>query len=145
MPLPLFLRNDGWDRTVVRASFVRFYNELVLPNVDQVASTPRKVRSREQARHRNPPLFAPEDQPRPKSGDKRVPTVHLQNARTGLLQYYAEQNTVVTNRDLIKRRYEDKLDWYNKHFVSFSLNFSVRNHPLFMSLSVFLGCHSGRS
>ncbi len=102
----------------MRPSFVRFYNEMVIPNVDQIASTPRKVRSREQTRHRHPPILAPEEQPRPKSGDKRVVTVNLQNARTALMQYYAQDSEVVTNRQLIRKRYDDKVDWFRKHFVN---------------------------
>ncbi len=120
-------RNDGWDRIVVRRSFVKFYRDLVLPNVDAIASTPRKVRTREQLRHRNPPLAPNDEQPRNRSGEKAAPTANLSNKRQGLTQYFAgltatdTEPAVITHRDLIKKRYDDKLKWFNAHYVSYCL------------------------
>ncbi len=102
----------------MRPSFLRFYRDMIMTNVDQVASTPRKVRTKEQSRYRYPPHLAPEENARPKSGDKQAPATNLHNQRTALAQYFAGQEHVRTNRQFIERRYNDKIDWYQKHYVS---------------------------
>ncbi len=64
-----------------------------------------------------------EEGPRTRSGDKAAATANLSNARTGLAQYYAGLSAVVTHKDLIEKRYKDKLEWFQKHFVSFKRSF----------------------
>ncbi len=123
--------NDGWDRTVLRRSFVNFYRQLVLPNVDTVASTPRKIRSKEQTRHRNPPLLPADEQARPRSGDKTALTANLSNQRTALAQYFANDQHVITNRDLIQKRYEDKLTWFENNFVSIKIIATTAKYFIF--------------
>ncbi len=60
-----------------------------------------------------------DEPPRPKSGEKTVPQGNLQNQRTALAQYFAGKREVITLRDLIRARYDDKIKWFQENYVSY--------------------------
>ncbi len=72
-------------------------------------------------------MAAPEDMPISRAGDKAVPTSNLSNQRTALSQYFAHRREVITNRDLITARYNDKVKFFEDHFVSYFF-LTEKNH-----------------
>ncbi len=88
-------------------SFITFYNEMLLQLCERPGGTPRLPRKGRKAESEK---------------NKAAPVSNLQNARTALYNYLG-RNTE-TERDWIKVRWEDKKDFYRKHYVS-SLMFTA--------------------
>ncbi len=115
---------EGWDRIKCPASFVQFYEVDCLQLVDKLGNTPKKGKSTEsmaqtEARHRRE--MEREEEPvssAARSGSKSCATANFNNRRNALYSYLGGRSGVITLRDWVRARYDDKKKFAEENFVS---------------------------
>ncbi len=101
-------------------SFINFYHTHLVHLVDRSAATPKKLRKQERKQDKRDT-----DNP-PQSGDKSVCAQNFTNARTALYAVLGNADDVVTLRDWIRRRYDDKMYFFHHNYVRIACNTAVK-------------------